>query len=419
MRAPPPVSATSFALNCVALVSLITTTFVLRRVRLDLETSVIVLALATAVPTGILDVLVLRVHRRESTGLDYARPFSPDLSRVVTKLVGFAATIGVVGVAYWLFPEYHGAFYAPFFHFLKRLAVPILIAIPAYMYVVDGRMREPEDAYWQLGRLVLGRWRDIRGRDMGDHARAWLVKAFFLPLMTTYMHNEFARILTFDLEGATMANLRLYEFLYSFVFAIDLAFTSIGYILSLRIIDAQIRSAEPTVLGWISAIVCYQPFFSMFEAQYVNYGGVGFGFWLSKYPEVRSVWGAAILALISIYVLSTVAFGWRFSNLTHRGILTGGPYRFTKHPAYWSKNLSWWLVSVPWATRTPLEALRHCLLLLLWNGMYFVRARTEERHLSRDPAYVAYAEWMNDNGLLRIFGKIPWFRYRAPKPPAA
>ena len=37
----------------------------------------------------------------------------------------------------------------------------------------------------------------------------------------------------------------------------------------------------------------------------------------------------------------------RFSNLTYRGVLTNGPYAFTRHPAYLSKNLFWWCASMP------------------------------------------------------------------------
>ena len=53
----------------------------------------------------------------------------------------------------------------------------------------------------------------------------------------------------------------------------------------------------------------------------------------------------------------------RFSNLTHRGIITNGPYRYSKHPAYLAKNLSWWLVSMPFMiTVSPLAnaALLRC-----------------------------------------------------------
>src|SRR5260370_11352081 len=132
------------------------------------------------------------------------------------------------------------------------------------------------------------------------------------------------------------------------MFGLDLLFSTAGYILSLRIIDTHIRSAEPTMFGWAVALFCYQPFYSLMERQYVHYeGDIAFGRWLEPWPAVRWAWAGTISGLLTIYVLATIAFGMRFSNLTHRGILTNGPYRFSKHPAYISKNLSWWLISVP------------------------------------------------------------------------
>jgi protein-S-isoprenylcysteine O-methyltransferase Ste14 len=111
-----------------------------------------------------------------------------------------------------------------------------------------------------------------------------------------------------------------------------------------------------------------------------------------------------IIALLVVYSWSTVVFGLRFSNLTHRGIITNGPYRWVRHPAYVSKCMSWWLISVPFipAGGDLLEAGRLCLLLLLLNGVYAMRAWTEERHLSRDPDYVRYARWIDENGLVAI-----------------
>ncbi|MGH7434981.1 MAG: isoprenylcysteine carboxylmethyltransferase family protein, partial [Polyangiaceae bacterium] len=102
---------------------------------------------------------------------------------------------------------------------------------------------------------------------------------------------------------------------------------------------------------------------------------------------------------------------------THRGILTNGPYRFTKHPAYVSKNLSWWLASVPFLPHKGLiPAFQHCVLLGCVNAVYFGRARTEERHLSRDPVYVEYALWMNDHSYLRWLCRFfPWLKYKAPE----
>jgi hypothetical protein len=84
--------------------------------------------------------------------------------------------------------------------------------------------------------------------------------------------------------------------------------------------------------------------------------------------------GAWLVLLTGIYAWATVAFGFRFSNLTHRGILTHGPYAWTKHPAYVSKNLFWWCAVLPFlsvgrqawstwsATRHPGDRQRSLLL---------------------------------------------------------
>ena len=124
-----------------------------------------------------------------------------------------------------------------------------------------------------------------------------------------------------------------------------------------------------------------------------------------------------ILILIGIYVWATIPFGIRFSNLTNRGIFTNGPYRYTKHPAYVSKNISWWLISMPYYSLdgTP-EAIRHCLLLLCVNLIYFLRARTEERHLSKDPDYIAYAEYIEKHGIFSWLGwLIPILKFKPGK----
>jgi steroid 5-alpha reductase family enzyme len=96
--------------------------------------------------------------------------------------------------------------------------------------------------------------------------------------------------------------------------------------------------------------------------------------------------------------------------------LTNGPYRWTKHPAYVTKNISWWLTSLPFLVTdgNPWNAVKRCIMLGIINFIYFMRARTEERHLSRDPKYVEYALWMNEYGVLKFLNRIPGIRYVAP-----
>ena len=79
------------------------------------------------------------------------------------------------------------------------------------------------------------------------------------------------------------------------------------------------------------------------------------------------------------------------------------------------KNLSWWLISVPFLLNTWQIAVKGSVLLLGLNVIYYLRARTEERHLSHYPEYVAYALAMNDRSIFRWCAKLmPFLKYRAP-----
>lgn len=413
-----PPSVTNMGVNLVGLIGFLGALIALRQSDWSPANRAAAAMAAAVLPVVVIELLLLRTYRRQSTGIAWDSPAAIDVPRVLTKLLGFAATLGAIALAYWAFPEYHGSFYDPFWEFLRRYGVWVLPLSVPYFVVVDAHMVDPRDGYWHAGRLVLLRG-DVDGKILAAHARGWLIKAFFTPLMFIYVCQNLDSAWSAWPAGERSGFLAWYDFLYQTSFAVDVVFTAAGYILSLRITDSHLRSAEPTVLGWLVALVCYQPFWSLVSAQYIHYeDSFYWGRWLADAPWLRDAWACAILACVFVYAWATVTFGCRFSNLTHRGILTNGPYRFTKHPAYVSKNLSWWLISIPFISDIgAADALRNCLLLACLNGVYFLRARTEERHLSADPTYVAYALWMNEHGLFAWLGRLlPVFRY---VPPAA
>ena len=354
------------------------------------------------VAVAVVDLGVYRVHRRASTGMAPGH-WAPSWERTLHKFVGLLGSVGFVAWLYWLFPEYHGDFYGRYYELLKLILPPwLLLALP-YLYWVDARMPKPQDGYWMLGRLLLMRREGVDRARVWNHLLGWLVKGFFLPLMFTYMCNDLERFVRYDFAQLTAFRF-VYDFLFGFLYFIDVGLVSLGYLMSLRATDTHLRSTEPSMLGWSVALLCYQPFWSLFDKQYLAYNaGNTWGQWLWNTPWLYGFWACLILLLTGLYVWATVVFGARFSNLTHRGIITSGPYRFSKHPAYLAKNLSWWLISVPFligSDGSAAEALRHCLLLLMLNGVYFLRARTEEAHLSRDADYRAYAQWIAAHGLL-------------------
>ena len=416
----PPASVTNFGLNLVGVFGALAAFYILRNLHMSGPEAVFIVCFAGVIPIVLLDVLILRVHRRDSTGIDWDRTHAPDVRRVATKLLGLAATVAPFALCYWVFPEY-GDWYGSFWNVLRRFGVGLVAISIAYMWIVDGHLREPRDVYWQVGRAVLGHPEDAKKADVANHFRGWTIKAFYLPLFIVFSHNQLNGILTYDLSNLQSTNMRLYHFLSEGIYALDVLYATVGYILSFRVLDTHLRSAEPTMFGWVVALECYSPFWNgMFARNYLHYEGIGFETWLAGNVDVRWIWAGAILICELIYLLATFAFGVRFSNLTHRGILTNGPYRFTKHPAYIAKNISWWLITLPFIpSHGWVDAIKWTLAMAGVSTIYFLRARTEERHLSKDPTYVAYALWINEHGWLRFLGRIPLLKYKAPEPAAA
>jgi len=225
----------------------------------------------------------------------------------------------------------------------------------------------------------------------------WIVKAVFLPLMLAW---SLVWMASADEVWSGRSWMAMFTAALALLYAIDTAFATVGYLSTSEKINGQIRSVDRTLLGWLSALACYPPLSVLVLDTWLVYKtGAVWTAWFSTNAALAWIWGGSILLLTGIYTWATVAFGPRFSNLTNRGIITSGPYRWGKHPAYLCKNLSWWLIFVPFlGNETTLDAVLHCLALLGVNAIYAIRAWTEERHLRSDPEYRAYAEWIAQNG---------------------
>lgn len=229
------------------------------------------------------------------------------------------------------------------------------------------------------------------------------VKAFFVPLMTVFFADQFTHLTknwAFVINLLTSAEAKkasvrdLYEVSLSVIFAVDVGLAWAGYVLSSRWIKNGMYSVEPTVLGWLVALLCYPPFNGMFGRYFVTPGE--HAFWGIQIRPIVILMASCSIASFAFYTAATVMFGLHFSNLTHRGIIRTGPYSIIRHPAYAAKNFSWWCVMFPYALydaivkKEPLLFLTHFVGLAALTGMYFWRAIIEERHLSKDPEYRDY-----------------------------
>ena len=366
--------------------------------------------------------LVERVHLNPTTGLDFSapRPRAAAWATTLVKLAGLYATWAVIGVVYFAVDTYRHPDYALYFGVLAALAPVLLLGSVAYVFTVDRHMREPRDPLWHAGRLVLGRggW---DGEMVLEHARGWAIKAFFLAAMFAGTPWQVWQVTGVATAEVLTDPVRAALWLIQVMFLFDITYALIGYVFTSRLLDAHIRSSNPYASAWVYALVCYAPFLVMGTGGPLDYrGGMTWTEWFAGSEALLAAWGAALVLLAALYAWATVIFGLRFSNLTHRGILTNGPFRFFRHPAYLSKNVFWWMVFLPFlSTGGPAEAARNCLLLMAVNLIYYMRARSEEWHLMADPDYRAYSAWIAEHGLLprlrrAVLGVLPG----GPRPPS-
>ncbi len=392
----------------------------------------------TAGPMAIWSLLVDRVHLRPSTGLDWSlsRSVNDAMPTAAVKIAGLWATWVVLAGFYCLARWYWDGSYLFAMEVLGFAIVPMVVLSVPYIIWLDRYMIDPRaDGTWHFGAMLVGR--DQWDVDLiKKHWRAWAIKAFFGAFMISILPPGFAFIVESNPAAILSNPVEFGMLLITLLFLIDVQIGTVGYLFTLRPLDAHIRSGNPFLGGWLAALLCYPPFVWGIignNNQILSYEAnvEGWGHWLAGNEPMLWAWAAWLIFLTAIYAWATVAFGIRFSNLTYRGVLTNGPYRYTRHPAYLSKNLFWWCSVMPFlvTSGSPVDMIRNTFFLLIVNAIYYWRARTEEAHLlAEDPKYRQYYDWMEANGVItaplarikrRIGARLSGRTGRAPEQPQA
>lgn len=408
---PRPKSAVSTATGLVGLAGLLVWIGIARWLGMDGPYAALVNVAAAGVPMVLWSVLVEKAHHNPSTGIDWAnaKPWRETLDLSITKLAGLWLTWGGIAATYAIGRFYwEGGFRFSMWCFMWAAPVLFVASIP-YTLWLDRRMVESKDGCYHLGAWLMGLDEPRDNEAIYNHLRSWGVKAFFTAFMLAIVPPGFGDFVRGDTSQVLSNPVALANWLITFMFVIDVAFATAGYLLALKPLDSHIRTANPSAAGWMAALICYPPFVLMGDGGPLDYhpgtqGEASWSLWFADQPVLLAVIGTVLVALTAIYAWATVTFGIRFSNLTHRGILTNGPYAFSRHPAYLSKNLFWMISTVPFLTTGSwVDAVRATALMGIVAGVYYWRAKTEERHLGMDPAYREYSEWMERNGLVPRF----------------
>jgi protein-S-isoprenylcysteine O-methyltransferase Ste14 len=232
---------------------------------------------------------------------------------------------------------------------------------------------------------------------------ATLLKALFGPLMAMA---SMTALMGFISNGTAIAEggawnygFRVlfdrhgYWFVLQLLILVDVFIFTIGYLVELPRLGNEIRSVDPTLLGWTAALVCYAPF-NVVVGTLLGPPGSD----MPRFGDstVHFSLNALMLALMAAYTWASVALGFKASNLTHRGIVDRGPYRLIRHPAYTCKNMAWWIGSIPIVSaafdQSSWQGIQALASVIGWTMLYVLRAVTEEDHLRGvDGDYAAYA----------------------------
>lgn len=340
----------------------------------------------------------------------YASPVSANLERLRSKRISLTLCL-LAPLLYSAlltaldFPLY-GVFLWDYIFALPLL----LVLLPTYVRWSDRRLAEPEDAYASLGRVIQGSqpwsWSAHKALLM-----AWSVKTLFIPVMYGGLQLTLYELLLYRPQlnpGAMVA------WLFTFGLSFDLIIATIGYLCTSRLLETEVRSTDDTWSGWLVCMTCYPPLLMILRAIREQVDTVTWDEWLTPDQPIYWVWAALIVFSWGLYWLSTASFGVRFSNLTYRGLVAHGPYRYSKHPSYIGKNIYWWLHTVPFVGVIGFGDLARNLLGLGFVSLiYYLRAKTEERHLSKFSEYRAYSEWIAVHGLWARFRR--WLSNLSPK----
>ncbi|AMN47809.1 hypothetical protein ACG33_12015 [Steroidobacter denitrificans] len=281
----------------------------------------------------------------------------------------------------------------------------LLLLIPAYIVITERLRGKTEDACSSFGAVLRGKeqWNTATHKTL---ILSWIVKAFFIPLMYGNLVLACEKLLILGVLP------QMHNWVAWFVvlgLCIDLLVGAVGYISAGKLLRTEVISVDDSWLGWVVCLVCYAPFFQYVKLLTEQKDELLWTDWLSPEQPLYWIWAALIVSAWTIHWLSFIAFGLRFSNLTYRGLIDRGPYKYCKHPSYLSKNIFWWLNTVPfYGVLSFSDFAANIGGLSLVSLIYYLRAKTEERHLRRFSEYAAYARRLENTSL--------WLRVRAWMP---
>lgn len=377
------------------------------------DTSISNLGLSLALIGSVTCVMVILELQRANHGPRPTVSRAQLYERCAIKWLGVMGSICGTLIFWWLFPLYHKPDYQPLFDLIPTAMILIAIMLIPYLLYTEWRLGEYNDYAWQIGSLLIGRHAELNKDILRDSVFSILVRAIFLPLNFCYVTSSIQNLRVNEL-GIFSDNFPLaHASLMSMIYMALIINIVPGYVISSRLINTHMRNIDRSLMGWMVTLICYPPLVSGVFGQLLNYQPLGFEnpfmepwIYFFEHSTMLYVFASLIILMEIIHWWGESILGIRASNLTHRGVITNGIFRYTRHPIYVSKCIGWCLISVPFMVGDNFEQnLRYTLLFGGVCLIYFLRSWVEEKLFADDPIYIEYALWVDKNGWFAELGK--------------
>ncbi len=304
--------------------------------------------------------------------------------------------------SYLMYQLLNQQFYFDYYFDALLFSPLIWLGLYSWTIFIDQRQEQPHDQYVDF-------FLDCKSKQLSWEKHKLFVlsnavKIFYIPFMYGAAFLAISQLLA--LENIWQNPLQFIKFLFILGICFDVCIGLGGYLFSSKFFATEMLSVDESWQGWLVCLICYPPLLIIFKFFTEQVDSYVWSDWLAPHQALYWIWAIIICGTWICYWLATVSFGFKFSNLSWRGLVKTGLYRYVKHPAYLSKNIYWWLHTVPFWGVMGWDIVRNFLALTCVSTIYYLRAKTEERHLMHFTEYREYQIWIAENGLWAKFTKI-------------
>lgn len=269
-------------------------------------------------------------------------------------------------------------------YYLQYLIDPLLACFILYFTVqmlLSSKLKKESKYGLLIQEVIDGKLFSLSGLSQ-TALRAYCLKLIFIPFLASWLVQNITHI-EFLYENFQEIDLwSINKFLLASIFLVDSFIFLQGYCIESNRLKNTIISVDSSRLGWFVCLICYPPL-NYYVFTLVDFKQTAISIDIGFQFEV--ILTIAITLLWLVFVIASFNLGFKASNLTNRGLVDKGLYKYCRHPAYSAKMMIWLIQALFFGAYYSSFFIALCVV-------YILRAYTEERHLVKGQEYKKYIE---------------------------